>query len=137
VVVRHTEPGGGWHFDWMIDRVRGRDRVEGAAGDALELMTFRTMVRPDDAMVRSFDAERTPDHRAAYLTREGEVSGGRGTVARVAAGWCVVASLEAHRIDVTVDTGGGARRIVGRWIGTSGADGLGEWRFVVGDGPGR
>jgi hypothetical protein len=121
----------------MIDRVRGRDRAEGPQGEALELITFRTMVRPDDAMVRSFDAERTPDHRAAYLTREGEVAGGRGTVARVGAGWCLVASLETHRIDVTVDMGVGVRRIVGRWVGTSGTDGLGDWRFVVGDGPGR
>ena len=42
-----------------------------------------------------------PDHRAAYLTYEGEVSGGRGTVRRVAEGRHRV--LQDHPVLLSVD----------------------------------
>jgi hypothetical protein len=106
VLLRHELPGGEWHYDWMIQR----------SDEAVApLLTFRVFVRPDDAAVREFAAERLGDHRAVYLEYEGEVSGGRGRVDRLAAG--VVESLResAERVDVRLA-------------------GVGEWRGVRVDG---
>jgi hypothetical protein len=50
------------------------------------LISFRVSACPDDASLTEFEAERIGDHRAEYLSFEGEVSGGRGTVRRVAVG---------------------------------------------------
>ena len=54
------------------------------------LTTFRVTRRPDEAGAVAFDAERLADHRRDYLTLEGEISGGRGCVSRIAYGGCVV-----------------------------------------------
>jgi len=53
------------------------------------LLTFRVAVRLDDPVIAAngFEAELLPDHRRHYLAYEGEVSGGRGRVQRVAGGW--------------------------------------------------
>lgn len=77
VLLRHEMPDGSWHSDWMIER-RG---VDGGA-----LVTFRVQERPDDASVCVLSAVRIGDHRREYLEYEGEVSGGRGRVTRVASG---------------------------------------------------
>jgi hypothetical protein len=45
-------------------------------------------------------ADELADHRAAYLDYEGEVSGGRGTVRRTAAGEYVPLVDAAHRVQV-------------------------------------
>lgn len=88
VLLRHELPGdavradtgreASWHYDWMIEE-------EGNEG----LVCFRVMVRVD-ALARGerFEGERLADHRRAYLAYEGEISGGRGRVMRVAAGAC-------------------------------------------------
>jgi len=77
------------------------------------LMTFRVVERPDEAG-REFEATRLADHRAAYLEHEGEISGGRGRVTRVARGevWLVEANDE--RVVVEGEYGGTTMR----WTGT-------------------
>lgn len=137
LLVRHTLPDGSSHLDWFIDRLPERESASGPDADARTLASFRVMVRPDDPILRAFDGERTPDHRAAYLTREGDIGDNRGEVARIALGWCVPARLEEHAIDLVIDLGAGPRRIVGRWLAVSGEHGLGEWRFAASPVPDR
>ncbi len=108
VLLRHELPGGEWHYDWMIQR-------SDEAG--APLLTFRVFVRPDDAAVREFAAERLGDHRAVYLEYEGEVSGGRGRVDRVTAGAVESLRESADRVDVRLA-------------------GVGEWRGVRVEGAG-
>lgn len=58
----------GDHYDWMLE-----------AADSL--ITFRLPVRLDDLPAgRPITVQRLGDHRRAYLTYEGPVSGGRGEV---------------------------------------------------------
>lgn len=115
VLLRHEVPGPAgvsgvdWHFDWMIERVAG-----GA------LLTFRVMVRVDEVGVTEFVATKLADHRAVYLEYEGEISGGRGTVSRVASGKVVSMAEGAGEIEIALDVG----RFVGKVL-----DGD-EWRFV-------
>ncbi|MFO0834555.1 MAG: hypothetical protein U0638_06265 [Phycisphaerales bacterium] len=85
VILRHDTPDGGTHFDWMILLESGR------------LMTFRVDARPDEAAVR-FGVTRLVDHRAAYLDYEGEISGGRGRVTRVARGEVRLLELADERV---------------------------------------
>ena len=108
VLLRHELPGGEWHYDWMIQR-------SDEAG--APLLTFRVFVRPDDAAVREFAAERIGDHRSVYLEYEGEVSGGRGRVDRVTAGAVESLRESPERVDVRLA-------------------GVGEWRGVRTDGAG-
>jgi len=81
VQLQHTLPNGDWHIDWMLTPA-------GQAGDCdARLITFRLPkplheLPPGSTMA----AERIADHRHAYLTYEGPVSGNRGEVRRVAAG---------------------------------------------------
>ena len=72
VVLEHTRAGENPHFDWLIDQ----DGVS-------PLISFRTHTNPMDGPAE-FNCVRTPDHRRAYLEFEGEISGGRGSVRRVA-----------------------------------------------------
>lgn len=88
-LLKHDTPDGDWHYDWLIERSPGDER----------LLTFRVKVRPDDPAVRSFDAHKLPDHRSAYLDFQGEVSGGRGVVARVGEGSATV----IERTDLSVE----------------------------------
>lgn len=78
VQLRHTLPDGAAHIDWMI----ARDAAPGSA-----LLTFRLprglhTLEPDATMT----AEPIGDHRAAYLTYEGPISGNRGEVVRITRG---------------------------------------------------
>ena len=79
VVLHHTGGAGADHFDLMLE----------AAGEE-KLMCWRVGVGPErwgDGLV--WDAagvERIADHRAVYMTYEGQISGGRGAVKRVAEG---------------------------------------------------
>lgn len=101
VILRHDTPDGGWHFDWMILRESGG------------LMTFRVAVRPDEAS-GEFEATRLADHRAAYLEYEGEISGGRGRVTRVARGEVRLVEASDERVVVEGEYGGTRMR----WTGT-------------------
>ncbi|MCP3905757.1 MAG: hypothetical protein GY715_19190 [Planctomycetes bacterium] len=88
VLLNHVLPDGTEHVDWMI-AIDDEHRQP--------LISFRLHRRLDDlAPGESMAVERTPDHRPAYLTHEGPVSGGRGTVRRLRAGR-VVAWRETGR----------------------------------------
>ena len=74
VVLHHTgvaEP----HFDLMIEEA-GREM----------LRAWRVFVPPAEWGDGDVGAVRIADHRAVYMTYEGELSGGRGEVKRVAEG---------------------------------------------------
>lgn len=101
VILRHDTPDGGSHLDWMILRESGL------------LMTFRVASRPDEAG-GAFEGVGLADHRAIYLDFEGEISGGRGRVTRVARG--VVAVVESSGARVVIEGGYGGARM--RWIGS-------------------
>lgn len=90
------------------------------------LLTFRVGERIDRPEARSFRAQRLGEHRAAYLTYEGPVSGGRGRVTRVAAGDVQVTRDDAEGLEC-VGTLGEAR---GGFRGESRGDGLWEFRFA-------
>jgi DNA polymerase Ligase (LigD) len=74
VVLRHEMPQGAerpTHWDFMLETETG-------------LRTWALAQEP--ASGRAIVAQALADHRAEYLTFEGPVSGGRGTVARFDAG---------------------------------------------------
>lgn len=90
VLLLHETPDGDSHFDWLIAR-------DGAG----PLISFRVAQRVDLAAgegAMEVGAERAPDHRREYLEREGVVSGGRGTVSRVASGRATVETERAGAI---------------------------------------
>lgn len=78
VLLLHELPDGTSHVDWMIaPDSEGRE----------PLITFRLDHRVDEMTDgQRLLARRIGDHRPAYLTYEGAVSGGRGTVRRLARG---------------------------------------------------
>jgi hypothetical protein len=75
-VVLHHEGIDEPHFDLMLETSPGSP-----------LATWRSPRWPID---QPTELIQLPEHRREYLTYEGEVSGGRGTVRRVAAGSCRV-----------------------------------------------
>lgn len=96
VLLRHTPPDAGAHFDWMFAR-----RTD-ATPDSRELLTFRVGARVDRIGRGEVVAERLPDHRTAYLEYEGPVSGNRGEVARVAWGECEIALDGPDRVEARI-----------------------------------
>lgn len=76
VVLEHSVPDGTVHWDLLVAR---RCAVNAP------LWGLRCMVRPD-RVGPDIAIEVMPDHRPAWITLEGDVSGGRGTVRRVASG---------------------------------------------------
>jgi hypothetical protein len=78
VLLLHELPDGTSHVDWMIaTEPQGRE----------PLVTFRVDGRVDEMTDQQrLLARRIDDHRPAYLTYEGPVSGDRGTVRRLARG---------------------------------------------------
>lgn len=105
VQLEHTLPDGSRHIDWMIAH------DEGGEGP---LTTFR-LERRIDGIPRGVQVrgERLGDHRPVYLTYEGEVSGGRGSVRRVGEGTASSVEVDGARVEVVVDWGRGPERIVG------------------------
>lgn len=80
VMLRHDLPGdgGSWHVDWMLAR----------EPEAIStLLSFR-LRRPLHELLEgeAVHAEHIHDHRPAYLSYEGPISGNRGTVTQIAAG---------------------------------------------------
>ncbi len=109
VLLRHVLPDGSEHFDWLTQ----------PAPDA-PLVAFRVVERIDLPECTAFTAQRIPDHRAVYLEYEGEISGGRGRVTRVAAGTATL-DLGGDTATVTLSFGAsprmarGARRSPDLW----------------------
>lgn len=117
VLLAHSAAPKGDHFDWMIQD-----------GDEPEspLRTWRVMVRLDQLVAGDwFIAEQLAEHRAAYLTYEGPVSGGRGKVERVSAGQVRLLNEADHEHLLAMWDGGIRQRMRGWRI-----DDL-AWRFVV------
>jgi hypothetical protein len=88
VVLRHVLPAGAArssHFDVMLER----DGV---------LRTWACASLPE--MGESQEAEQLADHRPAYLEYEGDVSGNRGSVLRVAAGSYELVAESAEELQV-------------------------------------
>ena len=121
VLLRHTvaaQPGAGDdHFDLMIQE--GSD-------PASPLRSWRVWV--DVSTLRTGDhfiAEPTPNHRAAYLTYEGPVSGDRGTVQRISMGSAVIWDEGTHLHIMTRWADGSFQRLLGRRVDDR------AWRFEV------
>lgn len=72
VILHHTQSDGE-HWDLMLE--------EGEV-----LLTWRLSADPTVSGSNRIAAERVADHRPAYLTYEGELSGGRGFVRRIESG---------------------------------------------------
>ncbi|MAY75045.1 MAG: hypothetical protein CMJ31_10085 [Phycisphaerae bacterium] len=100
VLLRHILPDGGWHLDWLIERPD--------TSTEHRLLSFRTEVDPIEAE-GPFEATAMPDHRAAYLEFEGEVSGGRGTVTRIWKLECRLRLATMERVEVEIADSGGNR----------------------------
>lgn len=131
-------PNASRHYDWMCES------PDPGAG----LVTFRL---PTEAMdpqrllvawlgsesgVLDLVAERIDPHRRVYLDYEGPVSGGRGTVRRVAAGAHTWAVFEPGRIVLTLTIGGQSH---GVRVVAAGPPGGGAWvvRIETGEGAGE
>lgn len=104
VLLRHTLPDGSAHLDWMIER---RDGTFG-------LITFRLQLGIDLSAPGRFRAERIGDHRRDYLEYEGPVSGGRGSVVRVATFGVALLDENEEGLRVVLLSVSGARV---EWVG--------------------
>ncbi len=111
VLLLHELPDGSAHFDWMIQRPQ--------AGRGL--ITFRVSARIDLLEQGSFRAQRLADHREVYLSVEGPVSGGRGTVTRLAQGEATLVQEGDGTLNVA-----GLLGVAGQWRGQSDKEG---WVF--------
>lgn len=131
VVLRHELCDGTWHYDWMLERASAAQPPGSERGT---LITFRTNVLV--TTTNAFAAQRLGDHRAIYLDYQGPVSGNRGTVRRVARGWCTIEvdTLQRFIVDCAfTDDLGDARRFVGTCELLGAMAGLGEestWNFI-------
>ncbi|MBL0926071.1 MAG: hypothetical protein IBJ11_00250 [Phycisphaerales bacterium] len=113
---------GGHHYDVLLSRL-----AEPADPDQRVLMAWRiaAAVWKKGPFVREFEAERMPDHRAAYLEYEGEISGGRGTVRRVLTASCAIDEDGPSVVRIRVGVGPVVRSVVGTLVSGD------RWRFVV------
>lgn len=116
VLLFHTLPGGGSHFDLML-----------APDGVSRLVTFRVESDVSILSTSAFAAERLGDHRRDYLTYEGPLSNDRGSVVRVRAGRAVILENTPARFVAVVDWGAGPIRLEGVPGG-----GEGRWRFEAG-----
>ena len=96
VVLWHTRPDGSAHADWMLETDKGTDPK------VRSLITFRLAqdlraIQPE-AIQRVI---RIQDHRRAYLTHEGPISGGRGAVLRLSSGQATILSSN-ERVEMTI-----------------------------------
>lgn len=114
-LLLHELPDGSSHFDWMLAR-----------DETGPLVTFRVADRIDLG-VPAFAATRLADHRRIYLTYEGEVSGGRGRVRRVAQGSAAIELDDATQFVARGDFGGA----ITVWRGS--CTGGNAWRFGRGE----
>ena len=76
VILRHDAPAG-VHYDVMLESSRGDDPKEKV------LRTWATLKDEFPSPFPGCALRALADHRRHYLTHEGDIGGGRGTVARV------------------------------------------------------
>jgi hypothetical protein len=96
VILEHRLEDGSVHFDWMIED----ERI--SLGPSL--WTWRVVDRPD--LAEGFVGERIANHRGRYLTFEGDIGGGRGSVRRIRSGSVRAARLGDEALKVTIDWAG-------------------------------
>ena len=89
VVLRHDLPDGSFHFYLMLER-----------GGALA--TWRISAALGDLPADGAEACRLDDHRLHYLTHEGDLGGGRGSVRRVDEGTYEASAWQAGRIEAAL-----------------------------------
>ena len=105
VVLHHTGAPGGDHYDWLFDI------AEAPAGP---LVAFRVAVTPNEALAAApVVAERIKDHRRVYLDFEGELTGGRGAVARVGRGGVVSCEWDGRTLRAELTWDGAAVSLSG------------------------
>lgn len=120
VLLKHTLPDGPWHYDWLLAR-DGDDEGAGAG----TLIAFRVQEDIRRRSLAAFEAVRIADHRALYLTYEGEITDGRGSVERIAAGRCRIDREDAGVLEGVIDWGERRRRFVALETGDA-------WRVLLG-----
>ncbi len=95
VILIHNLPDGSSHFDWLVDRPELQSEHR--------LLAFRCQHRPDSTDHSDFQAIKLPNHRAIYLTYEGQISNNRGTVQRLEAGKVVHLEQTPHSINILIN----------------------------------
>lgn len=83
VLLRHDLPDGSHHFDFMVQLNGPRKKTGGLHTWRVTDLIHQLQINDGGAF---FWAEPLGEHREAYLTFEGDIGGGRGTVTRVAEG---------------------------------------------------
>ncbi|MBL8746616.1 MAG: hypothetical protein JNK58_09710 [Phycisphaerae bacterium] len=118
VLLRHDLADGSWHFDWLID-----PNGLGSPDDR-NLITFRLAGRPDEPRT-PIEGVRLPDHRRMYLDHEGTLSGGRGSLSRIAEWPCEVLLDRTGELWLKIEFSSGPTLLHGVPVhGTTSA-----WRF--------
>lgn len=126
VILHHTYAdqqagsASGEHWDLMLER------------DGI-LMTWQLLTEPKGAESLPIRARRIGDHRLAYLTYEGPLSGDRGHVRRIDAGTVEFHEIAPDRLTackraLPVTLGGS--RLAGRFVLRPGGDGD-EWVLSI------
>lgn len=118
VLLRHDLPDGTSHLDWMLER------DDGASPG---LLSFRLHAEVPWPPVGRFRGVQIGDHRREYLTYEGEVPGGRGTVRRLDGGAAEVRCVGSELRIVLERPGQPALRA--SRLGPGGAGGAATWLF--------
>lgn len=95
VILKHEVPDGTTHFDWLIDQPELEQDHR--------LLSWRCNDRPDLVYGDGFECVQLPDHRSVYLTYEGEISGNRGVVSRLANGVVTSFVLGDDTIEIAID----------------------------------
>lgn len=120
VLLEHLINGQIDHLDLMLERDAEDDR---------RLITFRL---PPEAHLDSpgaWPATRLPDHRAHYLTHEGDIGGGRGEVRCRARGTCAITLATPEAVHAVLRREDIAQPSLAV-IGEAGSDG--QWRVTIG-----
>lgn len=89
VLLRHALPDSTCHYDLMLER-------------AGSLATWRIPAPLADVPPEGADAVHLGDHRLHYLTHEGDIGGGRGSVKRVDEGTYEAEAWESGRVAATL-----------------------------------
>ncbi len=94
VIILHTGYGPE-HYDLMLKMVETAEALA-----TWQLQRDCLGLRPGEGQA----ARKLPDHRLAYLSYQGPVSGGRGQVTRIRAGTCETLERGPGRLVVRLDT---------------------------------
>ena len=98
VQLRHEEPGGGSHIDWMLSRDENSLLVTIKLKERLEVL------EEGSQLIGTF----LGNHRRRYLTYEGPLSDERGMVSRLTTGRLLEWVCNGDNWWITVKWGGGA-----------------------------